>query len=94
MIAVIPVYRDFLIYKTGVYQVYPGNQKFSSGHAVKVIGWDIRDGKNCWLIENSWGEDWGENGVGCILINQEELGLERFTLAIALNNEQIEEAPT
>lgn len=30
----------------------------------------------------------------CILINQEELGLERFTLAIALNNEQIEEAPT
>ena len=27
----------------------------------------------------------------CILVNQEELGLERFTLAIALNNEQIEE---
>lgn len=27
----------------------------------------------------------------CILVNQEELGIERFTLAIALNNEQIEE---
>ena len=27
----------------------------------------------------------------CILINQEELGIERFTLAVALNNENIEE---
>lgn len=26
----------------------------------------------------------------CILTNQEELGLERFTLAVALNSEQIE----
>jgi len=64
VIAVIPVYRDFLIYKSGVYQVLPGNQKFSSGHAIKVIGWDVRNGQSCWLIENSWGEDWGENGIG------------------------------
>lgn len=25
----------------------------------------------------------------CVLINQEEIGLERFTLAVALHNEQI-----
>ena len=67
VIAVIPVYRDFLIYKDGLYQVYPGNQKFSSGHAVKIIGWDSVDGKNCWLIENTWGEDWGNSGVAYIL---------------------------
>jgi C1A family cysteine protease len=30
---------------------------------VKIIGWDVKEGKNCWLIENSWGEDWGENGI-------------------------------
>lgn len=59
----IPVYRDFLIYKSGLYQVYAGAQKFSSGHAVTVIGWDVVDGQNCWLIENTWGEDWGNNGV-------------------------------
>ena len=28
------------------------------------------------------------------MTNQEELGLERFTLAVALNSEQIEEPPT
>jgi len=63
LIVTIPVYRDFLIYKGGLYQVYPKNQRFSAEHAVKIIGWDVIDGKNCWLIENSWGEDWGKNGT-------------------------------
>lgn len=63
VISVIPVYRDFLIYKNGLYQVYPGTQKFSSGHAVTIIGWDVQEGHNCWLMENTWGEDWGNNGV-------------------------------
>jgi hypothetical protein len=63
VIAVIPVYRDFLIYKKGLYQVSPRNQRFSTGQAVKIIGWDVRDGQTCWLVENSWGEDWGENGI-------------------------------
>lgn len=84
IIAVIPVYRDFLIYKEGLYQVYPKNQRFPSGHAIKIIGWDVREGKNCWIIENSWGEEWGVNGTACVLTNMEELGTERFALAPAL----------
>jgi hypothetical protein len=84
VIVVIPVYRDFLIYKEGLYQVYPKNQRFPSGHAVKIIGWDVKEGKNCWIIENSWGKDWGINGTACLLVGQEELDLERFALAPAL----------
>jgi cathepsin B len=68
VITVIPVYRDFLIYEKGLYQVYPRNQKFSTGQALKIIGWDVRDGQTCWLVENSWGEDWGENGIAYIFI--------------------------
>lgn len=71
IVAVIPVYRDFLIYKEGVYQIYPKNQRFQSGHAIKLIGWDEIDGRKCWLVENSWGEEWGVKGTGCILIGQE-----------------------
>lgn len=84
IIVVIPVYRDFLIYKEGLYQVYPKNQRFPSGHAVKIIGWDVQSGKNCWIIENSWGVEWGVNGTACVLIGQEELDIERFGLAPAL----------
>jgi C1A family cysteine protease len=29
-------------------------------HGVTLIGWD--DGKQAWLIKNSWGTDWGETG--------------------------------
>jgi len=91
-VTVIPVYRDFLLYKKGLYQVYPKNHKYSSGHAVKLIGWDVKDGKNCWLIENTWGPEWGEDGIACVMTNMDELQIERFTIAPALNNEQIENA--
>ncbi|KAK9024027.1 hypothetical protein V6N11_004226 [Hibiscus sabdariffa] len=35
-------------------------------HAVVIIGYgtDENTGKNFWLIQNSWGETWGVNGVG------------------------------
>ena len=66
VVVTIPVYRDFLIYKEGLYQVYPKNQKFSTDHAVKIIGWDTIDNKNAWVVENSWGPDWGINGTAYI----------------------------
>ena len=69
VVVTIPVYRDFLIYKEGLYQVYPKNQKFSADHAVKIIGWDTIDGKNAWILENSWGPDWGVNGTAYIKHN-------------------------
>ena len=69
VVVTIPVYRDFLIYKEGLYQVYPKNQKFSADHAVKIIGWDTVDGKNAWILENSWGPDWGVNGTAYIKHN-------------------------
>ncbi|MEO7970527.1 MAG: C1 family peptidase, partial [bacterium] len=33
------------------------------GHYVTIIGWD--DAKNAWLVKNSWGTNWGnEGGLG------------------------------
>lgn len=40
VVGVIPIYRDFLVYKEGIYSIIEGTSKFSGGHAIKVVGWD------------------------------------------------------
>jgi len=31
-------------------------------HSAKITGWGTQDGVPYWLVANSWGADWGENG--------------------------------
>lgn len=49
----------FAIYGNGIF-----NEEFTNGgfHIVNIIGWD--DEKGAWLIKNSFGKEWGENGFG------------------------------
>lgn len=56
------IYEDFLTYTGGVYVHITGRSKGS--HAVKLMGWgtDSETGLDYWLVANSWGDDWGENG--------------------------------
>ena len=52
----------------------PNNPRAAINHAVTLVGWD--DGKNAWLIKNSWGTDWGvEGGYIWIDYNSNNVGL-------------------
>jgi len=53
-----PVYQDFMYYKRGVYRHRWGPRV--GGHLVALVGYD--DSKQCWIVKNSWGTEWGDHG--------------------------------
>ncbi|KAG4204435.1 hypothetical protein ERO13_A04G044100v2 [Gossypium hirsutum] len=64
--------RDFQFYNGGVFTGDCGN---SLTHAVTIVGYGTsEEGLNYWLIKNSWGQSWGENGYMKIQRNVETQG--------------------
>jgi hypothetical protein len=47
----------FQAYKSGVYNRQSTGQ---TNHIVALVGWD--DSEGAWILRNSWGSNWGENG--------------------------------
>ncbi|KAG5473741.1 hypothetical protein LSCM1_04371 [Leishmania martiniquensis] len=68
------VYADFVAYKSGVYSHISGDQL--GGHAVKLVGWGVRDGIPYWKVANSWNTDWGDKGFFLIRRGTNECGIE------------------
>lgn len=68
VIAAVNVISAFTAYRDGVYedQSEPCGQacKGPINHAVALVGWDDSGGEEngYWILRNSWGSRWGENG--------------------------------
>jgi cathepsin B len=91
---------DLLVYRGGLYTEMPTATQLSDArrqriiHAVKIIGWGNMEGKNYWLIENSWGEDWGEHGYAKVLAGgdpekREGIMIESYVLAGVPSNKKV-----
>jgi C1A family cysteine protease len=62
----------FITYKDGVIEADECNKE--PNHAVTVVGFT----PEYWVIKNSWGEHWGEDGYGKISRGQDTCGIDSY----------------
>ena len=76
---------EFSLYRNGI--LGSGSRKLCNcrvDHAVAIVGWGTnpRTSQEYWVIKNSFGESWGENGYGRVAIASgscRPFGISEFT---------------
>ncbi|XP_011676840.1 dipeptidyl peptidase 1 isoform X1 [Strongylocentrotus purpuratus] len=83
------VYDDFMAYSGGIYHhtgVKNENLKFNpfeiTNHVVLVVGYGVEagSGEKFWIVKNSWGEGWGEEGYFRIRRGTDECAIESIAV--------------
>ncbi len=84
------IFDDFLVYKSGVYhhtnltdtQNFRFNPFELVTHAVLIVGFGSSETEgDYWIVKNSWGLDWGENGFFRIRRGVDECNFESAGVA-------------
>lgn len=81
------VYNDFMFYKEGIYHHTGLKDEFNpfelTNHAVLLVGYgkDPESGEKFWIVKNSWGTSWGEDGYFRIRRGTDECAIESIAVA-------------
>jgi cathepsin C len=76
--------EDFMYYKNGVYQSGPNkiHQEWEQvDHAVLLVGYGVDGKQEYWTLQNSWGNDWGEDGYFRMARGTDESGCESIVVS-------------
>jgi cathepsin B len=93
--ALMTVTREFLLYRDGIYDESFSDYKLEGTQAVKIVGWGADDeGQEYWIIENSWGASWGQDGFAHIKMNVIDSSLDKFAVGCTTNAQRQTEQPS
>uniref|UniRef100_A0A1A8PW44 Dipeptidyl peptidase 1 n=1 Tax=Nothobranchius rachovii TaxID=451742 RepID=A0A1A8PW44_9TELE len=87
MAVALEVYPDFMHYAGGIYHHTgfrdPLNPFELTNHAVLLVGYGRcpKTGEKYWIVKNSWGAGWGEDGYFRILRGSDECAIESIAVA-------------
>jgi len=75
--------NDMMYYGGGIYKsITETKMEWERvDHAVLLVGYGEEDGKKFWVLQNSWGSDWGENGFFRMIRGENDSGVESIAVA-------------
>jgi len=82
--------HPFQFYVGGIFDVESRDECDSSynsnlNHAVTLVGYGSENGKDYWLVKNSWGKNWGEQGYFRIARGKGICGINLEVSSVKLN---------
>mmetsp|Transcript_52768 Transcript_52768/g.123418 ORF Transcript_52768/g.123418 Transcript_52768/m.123418 type:complete len:528 (+) Transcript_52768:53-1636(+) len=83
--------NDLMYYSGGVYKRVPHMQHAEweqVDHAVMLVGYGEDEGKKYWILQNSWGKDWGEDGYFRMARGIDESGVESLVVSADVVEEE------
>lgn len=61
-------------YTGGIYCDTTGDKNLV--HAISIVGYGVENGQKYWLMRNSWGTHWGEQGFAKVCRGTDNIGIE------------------
>jgi cathepsin X len=69
---------DATVLETYTGGIITATQPSDINHVVSIVGYGTENGTDYWIVRNSWGQYWGENGWFRIIRGENALGIEEM----------------
>ena len=86
----IKITKHFYPYKSGIFAGCSEGDHIYGSHAVAVVGYGTENGVDYWLIKNSWGKHWGDEGYAKIQRGVKMCGIGRKHVTVSCEATQPE----